>query len=58
MSRAARNGEAVSISAERGGTAPSVLCMPVFDSDGLVAGVVQVVGKKSPGKGPSHDDGG
>ena len=32
------------------GAAPSMLCMPVFGADGQVAGVVQVVGKKSNGK--------
>jgi len=50
VSDAARNGEAVVVRAGVGGTAPSMLCMPVYGADGLVAGVVQVVGKKSNGK--------
>lgn len=47
VSDAARNGEAVNVRAGVGGAAPSMLCMPVYGADGLVAGVVQVVGKKS-----------
>lgn len=50
VSDAARNGEAVNVRAGVGGSAPSMLCMPVYGADGLVAGVVQVVGKKSNGK--------
>eukprot|EP00752_Nemacystus_decipiens_P010140 g9036.t1 len=50
VSDAARNGEAVNVRAGVGGSEPSMLCMPVYGADGLVAGVVQVVGKKSSGK--------
>ncbi|CAB1097596.1 unnamed protein product [Ectocarpus sp. CCAP 1310/34] len=50
VSDAARNGEPVIMPAGAGGAAPSMLCMPVYGADGLVAGVVQVVGKKSNGK--------
>lgn len=50
VSDAARNGEAVNVRAGVGGAAPSMLCMPVYGADGLVAGVVQVVGKKYNGK--------
>lgn len=50
VSDAACNGEAVNVRAGVGGSAPSMLCMPVYGADGLVAGVVQVVGKKSNGK--------
>lgn len=50
VSDAARNGEAVNVRAGVGGSAPSMLCMPVYGANGLVAGVVQLVGKKSNGK--------
>lgn len=50
VSDAARNGEPVIMPAGAGGAAPSMLCMPVYGADGLVAGVVQVVGKRSNGK--------
>ncbi|CAM9561884.1 unnamed protein product [Hapterophycus canaliculatus] len=50
VSDAARTGEPVNVRAGSGGAAPSMLCMPVFGADGNVAGVVQVVGKKSKGK--------
>lgn len=49
VSGAARTGEAVNLRSGRQGAASSMLCMPVFDPDGLVAGVVQVVGKKGSG---------
>lgn len=56
VSRAARTGEAVHIRSGRGGAAPSMLCMPVFGANGLVAGVVQVVGKNG-GTGKNVDGG-
>lgn len=51
VSRAARMGEAVSVSPQANGNpsasaTQAVLCMPVLGADGLVAGVVQVVRKK------------
>lgn len=50
VAEAARSGEAVNVRAGREDAAPSMLCMPVYGADGLVAGVVQLVGKTSNGK--------
>lgn len=56
VSDAARSGEAVHAhggKGGKGGAMPSMLCMPVFGADGQVAGVVQVVGKKTGGRVPN-----
>lgn len=49
VSRAAQSGEAVIIPPASGSDSPSTLCMPVFEADGSVAGVVQVLKKRKDG---------